>query len=77
MVSFARRGEVILKNSLKCDYIFVVKSGTCQVLKRLNEVKPRMKPVFRKYYNEVDPFMNDEISGHFYLVFTFHLSSLK
>ncbi|XP_038055384.1 uncharacterized protein LOC119727545 isoform X2 [Patiria miniata] len=37
---FYKRGQVIVKDSNKSDWIYIVKSGSCQVLKQLNAVKP-------------------------------------
>jgi hypothetical protein len=41
-IDFKRRGEVIVHNSNKCDFIYVVKSGVCQVLKKLTKVMPKL-----------------------------------
>ncbi|XP_071787770.1 uncharacterized protein [Asterias amurensis] len=39
-VKFLRRGQVVVKDSNKSDWIYIVKSGSCQVLKQLKAVKP-------------------------------------
>ncbi|XP_041462318.1 uncharacterized protein LOC121413512 isoform X1 [Lytechinus variegatus] len=39
---FYKRGQVIVKDSEKSEWIYVVKSGTCQVLMQLKAVKPNL-----------------------------------
>ncbi|XP_006814718.1 uncharacterized protein LOC100377915 [Saccoglossus kowalevskii] len=37
---FYKRGQIIVKDSNSSEWLYVVKSGTCQVLKQLKAVKP-------------------------------------
>ncbi|XP_065827498.1 cyclic nucleotide-binding domain-containing protein 2-like [Oscarella lobularis] len=39
---FFRRGAVIVKNSKENEWLYVIKSGSCQVLKRLRQVKAKL-----------------------------------
>eukprot|EP00057_Strongylocentrotus_purpuratus_P009733 XP_011664207.1 PREDICTED: uncharacterized protein LOC100893884 [Strongylocentrotus purpuratus] len=41
---FYKRGQVIVKDSAKSEWIYVIKSGTCQVLMPLKAVKPSLHP---------------------------------
>ncbi|CAF0766549.1 unnamed protein product [Brachionus calyciflorus] len=38
---YYKRNQVIVSDSTKSEYIFIIKSGTCQVLKKLDNVKPK------------------------------------
>ncbi|XP_070552935.1 cyclic nucleotide-binding domain-containing protein 2-like isoform X3 [Ptychodera flava] len=40
---YFRRGVVICKDSNKADWVYIVKSGTCRVLKKLQEVHPDIR----------------------------------
>ncbi|XP_078684791.1 uncharacterized protein LOC144918136 isoform X1 [Branchiostoma floridae x Branchiostoma belcheri] len=47
MFQYFTRGKVIVKNSSQSEWIYIIKSGTCQVLKQLRPVRPclRGKPL--------------------------------
>ncbi|XP_071950951.1 cyclic nucleotide-binding domain-containing protein 2-like [Antedon mediterranea] len=45
---FYKRGQVIVKDSNSSDWIYIVKSGSCQVMKQLKAVKPKMQPLEKK-----------------------------
>lgn len=47
--SFFKRGKVLIKDTSSSDWIFVVKSGSCSLLKRLRLIDPtKKKPKSRK-----------------------------
>ncbi|XP_062613187.1 uncharacterized protein LOC134274962 [Saccostrea cucullata] len=42
--SFFKRGKVLIKDTSQSDWIFVVKSGSCSLLKRLQLIDPTKRP---------------------------------
>ncbi|KAK7110991.1 cyclic nucleotide-binding domain-containing protein 2-like isoform X2 [Littorina saxatilis] len=42
LLNFFKRNMVIVKDSKESDWIYVIKSGSCEVLKQLNGVTPRL-----------------------------------
>ncbi|KAL5019236.1 hypothetical protein ScPMuIL_004958 [Solemya velum] len=57
LVQYYNRGQVLVRDSSKMDWIYIVKSGSLTVLKKLREVKPlqekRKKPKQEEPENEV------------------------
>ncbi|XP_070579571.1 cyclic nucleotide-binding domain-containing protein 2-like isoform X2 [Ptychodera flava] len=62
--NFFGRGDVLVKDSNYSDWIYIVKSGSCCVLKKLKKVKPRLKK--RLSFGEKDGVLNilETINSH-------------
>ncbi len=65
-----RRGQVILKNSKDCQYLYVIKSGTVQVLKQLDS-KP-IKSLAKKIELDTEEYISDIYSKKKYDFFISH-----
>ncbi|XP_033643732.1 uncharacterized protein LOC117303625 [Asterias rubens] len=55
---FFKRGAVITKDSNNSDWIYIVKSGSCQVIKELSEARP----IQRRSSTCLDPNMNEKFA---------------
>ncbi|EDV25251.1 uncharacterized protein TRIADDRAFT_57009 [Trichoplax adhaerens] len=59
---YFRRGAVVVRDSSRSDWVYIVKSGYCEVLKRMrvkDSIPPRSRPLseleeFWKYHSEYD-----------------------
>ncbi|CAD5115117.1 DgyrCDS4122 [Dimorphilus gyrociliatus] len=61
-IRFLKRGVVIIEDSRKSDWIYIVKSGSCQVITQLKSVVGRVKKTAKTKYDREVPLL-PKLSG--------------